>query len=338
MIRHVGDGTGRNRLGAARGFLRRQAAILGLLVVVGVPTVVAVLLGAGDVASFLGTGVLAGVLGRVFGGDRIGLVVVAATCAFGGLAVLLSDSAIASGVAFGLAGVGVAASARWGVASGFAAVPIAAALVASDATPGAALEVSGWIALGGLWAFAVVALVDHAGLAPLPPRAEPVPRVWVYALGLGALAGLANAVVVAFDVPYGPWLNLTIFVVALPSYRGTIAKVVDRSVGTIVGAVCALVLGLVLPAAAWPLVAILAMSLMVDAMAASYRRYVVFLTIAMVLLQADSSRSLVEADAFRAGLTLVASLAILLVAIVLRWVWLAVRGDPGPERADAVGG
>ena len=66
--------------------------------------------------------------------------------------------------------------------------------------------------------------------------------IFRHALRVAVLAGAAVAVVAGRDAPHGIWLPMTVLVVLQPDYGGTLTRAVQRSAGTVVGAVIAGVL------------------------------------------------------------------------------------------------
>jgi uncharacterized membrane protein YccC len=99
---------------------------------------------------------------------------------------------------------------------------------------------------------------DHRMPGLLPPL-EPAPPIGTrlmtlrahlnlsslifrHALRVALSAGVATAIMIWFAVPHGIWLPLTALVVPQPEFGGTLRRALDRSLGTIGGAVLAAVL------------------------------------------------------------------------------------------------
>ena len=75
-------------------------------------------------------------------------------------------------------------------------------------------------------------------------RAQVTPRsaIFRHAVRVAAVTALETAVLVHFHLPRGIWLPLTSLVVMQPDYGGTLARALERSAGTVAGAVLAGVL------------------------------------------------------------------------------------------------
>ncbi len=70
--------------------------------------------------------------------------------------------------------------------------------------------------------------------------------IFRHALRVAAVAAPCTAAIVKFDVPHGIWLPMTAIIVLQPDYGGTLERAVQRSAGTVVGAVIAGVLRVML--------------------------------------------------------------------------------------------
>ena len=66
--------------------------------------------------------------------------------------------------------------------------------------------------------------------------------IFRHALRVALSAGIATAIMVWFAVPHGIWLPLTALVVPQPEFGGTLRRAVERSLGTIGGAILAAIL------------------------------------------------------------------------------------------------
>ncbi|HUN51834.1 MAG TPA: FUSC family protein [Candidatus Sulfotelmatobacter sp.] len=89
-------------------------------------------------------------------------------------------------------------------------------------------------------------------LEPAPPAAARLATfrahltlsslIFRHALRVALSAGVATAIMVWFAIPHGMWLPLTALVVPQPEFGGTLRRALDRSLGTIGGAVLAAIL------------------------------------------------------------------------------------------------
>ncbi len=200
-----------------------------------------------------------------------------------------------------------------------AAVPTAAAvlvLVPGDLDSG---RTAIWMLIGG-------ALV--VGLATRLPRSAPVAgvearRAWRHAAVMAVSVGAVVYLVAWWQVPHGYWVALTLTVVLRPFDDQTMSKAGQRVLGTIAGALLALVAATLLPL--WALLALLAVSTVLSlayAIGQDYTRQVMFMTPAVVLLgSAGSSPGLIASEralATVAGALLAAAIALGLAGIETR--------------------
>ncbi|MDZ7732278.1 MAG: FUSC family protein [Acidimicrobiia bacterium] len=186
------------------------------------------------------------------------------------------------------------------------------------------------MAAGGVWAFVLVELVLRRDAVPEPSARAPVGRhdAVVFGAALGVAAGVGNAVVAAIDLPHGAWVNLTLFIVAMPSVHDTVRKIVERAGGTVVGGALAVAIAQLLP---WPDVWLVLALLLVPPMlitTSRYWLYTVLLTMVIVFSESPTADALVETDLYRVLLTVATSGAVLVIALSLH----AILG-PAPERA-----
>ncbi|MGC3992938.1 MAG: FUSC family protein [Propionicimonas sp.] len=158
---------------------------------------------------------------------------------------------------------------------------VAAVLVAvpGDLQPG---PVALWLLVGGAAVVGLAALLPSSGSTAtgLPAR-----RAWLHASVMGVVVGAAVYVVALLDWPHGYWLPLTLSIVLRPFDDETLRKSWQRVLGTVAGALVAVVLSFVLPP--WVVVVavgaclVLALCYLVRA---DYPRQVIFLTPVVVLL------------------------------------------------------
>ena len=336
----------------ARGFwhVARQLLLFFALIAL---ILAAIALAAPELAGAAPPGVMVGAITVLLRGRlRDALVAVAATAVLSGAAFLVTHSPWESGVLMAAVGVAMALGGRagWRTAIMAMAVFTAGAFfpthVPGDAAPGS------WAGAGGI-ALAVVvggvlgALVLHLVLrrrhAPPRPPAIGWADVIVNAVALGLTLLIGTAAVLAWDRgPAASWLMITIVVLAQPTDERTMRRSAQRLFGSLAGSLIAAGFAFVL-STTWQ-AAIVAFAFFIVAW--SYRMshpaveqghgywiYTVITTPAMVLLAVPyGGQRTLEAAGQRAGLTIVAVIAVVLVTQVARWaVVRATSGrDPGP--------
>lgn len=316
-----------------------------------------ILLGIGAVLPELAAAAAPGLMVGAFtvllrGRLRDGLLAVAVQAVLSGAAFLVTDSPWQSGALMALVGIAMALGGRIGwrtpvmVMAVFTAGAFFPVHVPGDAAPGS-WEGAGGIALaivvgGALGAVVLrVVLRHHHAPRPSPPVAWPDVAVNVVALGVTLLVG--TAAVLAWDRgPVASWLMITIVVLAQPTDERTMRRSAQRLFGSLAGSLIAAGFALVLTTT-WQS-AIVTFAFFIAAW--SYRLshpaveaghgywiYTVITTPAMILLAVPSGGdSTLEAAGQRAGLTIVAVIAVVLVTQVARWAvvrWTACP-EPGP--------
>jgi hypothetical protein len=162
-----------------------------------------------------------------------------------------------------------------------------------DTTPGTlgqALICAGLVALGGLWAVLVGAILlrdESSG----PP--DPVPtRIVAFYTGALVLLLVPTAYVAStwFLGTTAGWLLLTILLVTRPTYDESRLMIAERALGTVAGSVLAAAVALVVSnASALVLIGTLAMvvAAVLQLMHARYAYFAAFVTTAIVLLNAE---------------------------------------------------
>ena len=138
-----------------------------------------------------------------------------------------------------------------------------------------------WMLIGG---GLVVALATRL------PRNPPVPGVeqrlaWRHAAVMAASVGAVVYLVGSFEVPHGYWVALTLTAVLRPFDDQTLKRSSQRVLGTIGGALLALLATIVAPL--WALLVLLVASTVLSigyALSKDYTRQVLFMTPAVVLL------------------------------------------------------
>jgi uncharacterized membrane protein YccC len=82
-------------------------------------------------------------------------------------------------------------------------------------------------------------LPRNAVIGALRAQATPRSAVFRHAFRIAAVTALETAVLAHYHLPHGIWLPLTSLVVMQPEYGGTIARALERSLGTLAGAALA---------------------------------------------------------------------------------------------------
>ncbi|MCA0296348.1 MAG: FUSC family protein [Actinobacteria bacterium] len=183
-------------------------------------------------------------------------------------------------------------------------------LVPGDVEPG---PTALWLLVGA------VLMVAMAARLPRRPRAPGIEqrRAWRHAIVMALSAGLVVYLVGVWDVPHGYWVALTLTVVLRPFDDQTMTRASERVLGTIAGALLALVAALLLPL---PALLVLLMGCTVlsfaYAMKGDYVRQVLFLTPSVVLIgSAGGNAALLASEralATLAGALLAAGIALAL--------------------------
>jgi hypothetical protein len=208
------------------------------------------------------------------------------------------------------------------VAAGAASTAIAFTADNSDA-----IALTLMVGIGALFA---VALLDLAGARPVAGRPEPCPMtpVLYFAIGLGALCGLATFLTVDSGAPHGAWLPVTLIVVAPPTF----AAIVRRAAGATFVVLMAGLVGL--SATAWiepalvPVAALgicLAVALVTRS---TYWRFATLLSSGVVLLAASGPDVLLSTST-RTEVAAVVVAAVLAGAAAVEVRFTPEREPPG---------
>ncbi|MFT4110251.1 FUSC family protein [Propionicimonas sp.] len=191
---------------------------------------------------------------------------------------------------------------------------VAAVLVSvpGDLEPG---PVALWLLAGGA---VVVAVASRLPALRPPAGGLPAPRAWLHASVMAVAVGTAVGTVALLDWPHGYWLPLTLSIVLRPYDDETLRRSWQRVVGTVAGAILAVMLSLVLPL---PWVAVAVGACLVLALCylvmADYSRQVVFLTPVVVLLGSAGSLGGVAAE--RVIFTVLGAVLAGTIALGLAW-------------------
>jgi len=336
----------------APGFVRATLLFAGLLAIV-VATAAAPL---GFINSALALPALVGSLVALFGvlgarsatwGSRAG-----AALAWAGVAAVVLSGAVylgqwvATGAVFlALVGVAYGLSFRFARNNQFFMVALFAgpmavypSLATAGFTPGDPVPPAGLAAMAAAIVAGGVtgALVYPFLAARMPPRAvtaEPWETSVRMAVGVGVLLGAATAIVLSWDrSPTGPWLMVTIMVLARTDPGATLKRSWQRMLGTIAGSLAAVGISVAMTAlfsgnGAYPATLVVGVAFLLVAMGYQlshpatasgdgYWIYAVLWTPAIVLLVTPPGTTTVATAEARAGWTLLGAIAIMAATIL----------------------
>jgi hypothetical protein len=283
-----------------------------------------------------------GIIGisAIFYDLRLALILSVVAGVAGTICTLLNPYPLAGAAFFGILTGACALTARRGIHSPTLMVPVFASflLVAPPAVPPLSAIPAGFVLgavlmVGGLWGTAITRLLLGHRL-PSVDRKELGPRgATAYGVTMGIVLGVAAWAVLSYAKFHeGAWLLLTLIILLQPSPHDTFAKSMQRLVGTLAGALIALVLILINVEQTFALV--IGGLLIFGALALRYVlkrpywEYVTVLTPAVILLSASGvDRVRVAED--RVGFTLIAATVALLIALGVKAV--LVRRAPATE-------
>lgn len=176
--------------------------------------------------------------------------------------------------------------------------------------------------------FALIALLAAAMRVSLPARPVEPAAAWRHATVLAGASGLATALFIVRDVSHGYWLVVTLCAALRPVAGETWRSAVDRTVGTVLGALAAAVMVLVLPTGASLFAAAACAVLMLAwAVAGNLRMQSLYLTPVIVLLGSSGlAGSGVSLALGRAVLTLGGAAVAIGLALLLHWSDNRVEG------------
>ncbi|MCD9624345.1 FUSC family protein [Rhabdothermincola salaria] len=337
-----------------------------------VPQVVAVVLLAllpVGVAGFAGTEVnamvvtlacLLGVQATMTEGPRWGAVLVAVGVGSMSVATVLSPHPWAAAAWIAVVGAGSYPAARLGRMRGYAIVGITTGFVVVAPVPVdpadkvelvRVVQTGGGVVLLNLVVGLLAGLWSSQVTARALPRSVPLPGLErssaaVLAGTLAVTTATATFVVLEwYRLPLAAWLLLTLYVLAMSARpeeprRAVRIKAAQRAVGTVGGALIAMVVALVVP---WEGVQhllgmgclVVSLLLFLDPDPHHYWRAVALLTPAVVLFDSDAGTAL-SADAYRVGFTLLgvalAALVVPVVTVVLTVLTGRASGRSAPAR------
>ena len=226
-----------------------------------------------------------------------------------GTAVLVAAATAAYGRA-GWVGLTVAAAAVLGGAANHQSSGVLSIAPAMAAIGGMARLHATWLAAGG-WVLAGAACTVLA-VALLRVKVEPRPvdpaTVWIHTAVLTVLCGAAAAAAVAWRLPHGYWLVLTLVSVLRPSWSESVSRSRNRLTGTLAGALLSLAIVAILPPAAAVAAALASLYLFMSyLLAGKYTPAVIFLTATTILLTSGGlAAATVRLDEYRIAWTFAA--------------------------------
>lgn len=310
---------------------RTKAASLLLLVIISfIPGLVAGIVrgdGAGGAAIYGAVGML---MLAITTGPRTVLLCAVPYGIAAGLIVIAADRPLLAFAVMGAVTAAAASMSRVGHAPAYTQMSIMLAFLLADppkvSTTWNPLWVGVLVTLGSCW-MAVVSRVVLKGKAPSRSVQLSRARSLTYAGILGLIVGLASAAMVGQQWGHGgAWFVMTLILVAKPDLDDAWQRTLQRGLGTILGIVIAVLLGLLIP---WPWLAYVcsvaliyvALRVYVD-LQRPYWQFVLFLTPAIVLLEGTAT-SVTET----AGARLVATFGAIGISLI---VVLALRALPTP--------
>lgn len=274
-------------------------------------------------------GMLPAVIG-LFASPRLALGAAALTPTLMGIALLLRDYPLGGALYMGIVGaaVGFSSLRGWHGMASFSAPLAAFALIGApqvafpsgtvpaSSTLTAGLVLVAFTAAGGLWT-ALVGKHITAELHLQRPPSVPFNAARYFALALAGMVGVATFIDMQWlHSPASWWIILTLFVVVQPYYAASGRRAVARVIGTLTGAVLALLVVEVLHD--YPLaITIIALLITLIApllnMKGPYWVYVSFLTPAVVLQTAGGTGAIVAGTGERALYTVIGAVAAIIV-------------------------
>jgi len=197
-----------------------------------------------------------------------------------------------------------------------AGIPTIAALYTTLPIRQDPVQVGAWMLVGGA---IVVGVAAVTGLRR-PAEASGVEpwTAWAHAVAMAVVVGPIVLLLGVVDIPHGYWIAMTLTVVLRPYGAETQTVARQRVIGTMVGAVLALALALVLPTWAGVLVGAGLMVLVVaNALLGRYAQQIAFLTPLIVLLGSAGTQDAVGVALERVGATVLGALLATGIALAL---------------------
>jgi hypothetical protein len=186
---------------------------------------------------------------------------------------------------------------RWSAGSATLA-PVTAAIAGTGSLSGPPglswWEAASWILAGAAYGIAALALLRTR---PRPRQVE-ARRAAAHAAMLAALCGAAAGLAVAFGLPHGYWIVLSLASTLRPVVRESPRRAVQRITGTLLGVLIPIPLVYFLPSAALiPIAALSTLALVSYLFAGEYTREAVFMTVTLVIVTSGG----VKASAIAVG-------------------------------------
>lgn len=275
-----------------------------------------------------------------FGGaPRVALPAITLSVVSGSLAYAFRDQALLSALLMATVAAIIGLTARRGLSSPILIVGINLGFLILTPqkleSSNQVLAAGALLALGGMWAFALSALVRKRVTHSTETGSRSFRVIVPYGVSLALSTGIATYVLLTYSPGgVGAWLVLTIFVVLKPDVGTTISKTRDRILGTVIGAVIAFAVieiltffGLNHGGVQLTLALLFMGASMAYFLHGPYWLFVLLLTPGMVLLDSNDVNDQISVDEWRVGYTLIGVALALGVAYALHLLTtLLLRG------------
>ena len=187
---------------------------------------------------------------------------------------------------------------------------------------------AGLLLAGGLWAVAIGYVVRNRIPAGAKPAEMELPVVIPYALALFVATGIATFGALTYDISgLGAWIILTVLLVVQPDQKSMNDKAKNRILGTLAGAVIAVIVLLILQSLGdqdGTVQLICAFTLIGIAMSyfqkGPYWKFVMFLTPGVILMDSNQVSNQILVAEVRVGFTLIGAVIAVLVAVGVRTI------------------
>ncbi len=271
-------------------------------------------------------GLVTGATCRAFldsaGSAAVALAVAGAVAA----ATLAAGRAVPVGLIVAAAALLAGVADRWSAGAATLA-PVTAAIAGTGSLSGPPgltwWEAAGWVLAGAAYGIAALALLH----THLRPRQVDARRAAAHAAVLAALCGAAAGLAVAFGLPHGYWIVLSLAATLRPVVRESGRRAVERITGTLLGVLIPIPLVYFLPSAALiPIAALSTLALVSYLFAAEYAREAVSMTVTLVIVTSGG----VKANAIAVGEIRLAwtVLGALVAGAAATALWRLERGWP----------
>ena len=257
-----------------------------------------------------------------------------------GLALLLREEPLIGALYMAAIGVatGLSAMRGWHLMGAFAGPLIAYALigdlhvafpaevVSAHSSVTAALTAMGIVFAGGIWTTVFGSFVIR-GMGVKAPHTIPGHTAGYFAAALGILIGLTAWACMRWLDASSWWIILTFFVVVQPYYKDSTRRVVERVIGTLAGALFAVVVVYALhdfPTVITVLALLLTLGAAYANLKLPYWVFAALLTPAVVLQTTGSTHDLLVSIGERALYTVIGAAAAILLMSLGHW-WIVAR-------------